>query len=457
MTETELIDRIVRTVTGLGGIAYMVGGGVRDALLGLPVKDTDLLVTGVGFDDLVSHLNVFARVDVVGMSFGVLKVSSDGATIDVALPRTERSTGVGHKDFEVTFDPNLGVEFDLARRDFTVNAIALHLPDGAMFDPFGGQRDLEKRVLRAVGDPVERFTEDPLRMLRAARFVAKLDFNLEASTFEAMRSKADLISTVAPERVQTELLGLLEANHAEGVHRALRALRDSGLLERIVPEWKASIGFDQRNPHHQFTLDEHVFHAVRYAVSSNAPLNTRLALLLHDIAKPMTQSFDQAGIAHYYGHEVEGAHLTRPILERLKLPTQTLESATRIVRQHMRPPTTASDKVLRRWINELGDGWRAALDCREADLSAHVLPEGFDPQGWADQVRSRCESFGPTVATFDERELALSGQEIMRAFNLNPGPELGGLKKLAAQAVVDGELENEADKILAWLTAQISS
>ncbi len=457
MTELELQSRIVQAVTDHGGIAYLVGGGVRDRLLGFPVKDTDMLVTGVAFDTLVSSLSDFARVDAVGMSFGVLKVSSTRDTIDVALPRTERSTGVGHKDFEVTFDPNLGVEFDLARRDFTVNAIALHLPDGAMFDPFGGQRDLEQRVLRAVGDPVERFAEDPLRMMRAARFMAKLDFNLEENTFEAMRRSADLITTVAPERVQTELLGLLEARHAGGVHRALRALRDSGLLERIVPEWKASIGFDQQNPHHQFTLDEHVFHAVRYAVSSGAPLNTRLALSLHDIAKPMTLSFDDVGIAHYYGHEVEGAHMARVILERLKFPTQMLESATRIVRQHMRPPTTSSDKVLRRWMNALGDDWLAALECREADLSAHVLPEGFDVQAWASQVRTRCEAFGPMVATFDERELALSGQEIMHAFDLKPGPELGRLKKIAAQAVVDGELENEADKILEWLKTHISS
>jgi tRNA nucleotidyltransferase (CCA-adding enzyme) len=457
MTETELQTQIVRAVTERGGIAYLVGGGVRDRLLGFPVKDTDMLVTGVGFDDLVAGLNGFARVDVVGASFGVLKVSSASDTIDVALPRTEQSTGVGHKDFEVTFDPHLGVESDLARRDFTVNAIALHLPDGAIIDPFGGQRDLEQRVLRAVGDPHERFKEDPLRMLRAARFVARLDFKLSPETFRAMRLEADLIRSVAPERVQTELLGLLEASHADGVHRALRALRDSGLLERVIPEWKPSIGFDQQNPHHQFRLDEHVFHAVRYAVSHDASIHTRLALLLHDIAKPMTQSFDDAGIAHYYGHEVEGAHVTRAILERLKFPTQTLESATRIVRQHMRPPIRASDKVLRRWMNDLGEDWRAALECREADLSAHILPDGFDPRTWANEVRARCEAFGPTVATFDERALALSGREIIRAFDLMPGPELGRLKKLAAQAVVDGELENEASVILGWLKTHTSS
>lgn len=453
MTEAELLKLIVRAVTEGGGVAYLVGGGVRDGLLGFPVKDTDVLVTGVAFDDLVTAFRGFAHVDVVGASFGVLKVSKDGTTIDVALPRTERSTGVGHKDFEVSFDPYLDVQADLARRDFTVNAIALRLPDGAIRDPFGGQRDLTQRVLRAVGDAHERFYEDPLRMLRAARFVAKLDFEIEPETLGAMTLEADLIVSVAPERVQAELLGLLEAPNADGVHRALRILRDSGLLGQIVPEWKASIGFDQRNPHHQFSLDEHVFQAVRYAVARGASTNARLALLLHDIAKPMTQSFGGDGIGHYYGHEVKGAYLARAILERLKFPTSTLESAVRIVRQHMRPHRVSSDKVLRRWMNDLGDAWRSALECREADLSAHVLPEGFDPQDWANQIRSRCESFGPTVATFSERALALSGQEIMLAFGIAPGPELGRLKKLAAQAVVDGELDNQATEILAWLRA----
>ncbi len=482
MNEAELLEEIVRAVTERGGVAYLVGGGVRDGLLGFPVKDTDVLVTGIGLEELVGGLSAFARVDAVGASFGVLKVSSQEATIDVALPRTERSTGVGHRDFEVSYDPHLTLDADLARRDFTVNAIAKRLPDGPIHDPFGGRRDLEDRVLRAVGDANERFKEDPLRMLRAARFAAKLDFLIAPETLDAMTLSAELIASVAPERLQTELLGLLEASHADGVHRALRILRDSGLLGWIVPEIRASIGFDQQNPHHQFTLDEHVFHAVRYAVSSGAALNARLALLLHDIGKPMTQSFGDDGIApvvpgasknpvvpgasehpvvpgasgiiaHYYGHEVEGAHLARAILERLKFPAQTLESTVRIVRQHMRPPRVSSDKVLRRWLNDLGDDWMAALECREADLSAHVLPEGFDPRTWARTVRQRCEAFGPAIASFDERALALSGREIMLAFGLEPGPELGRLKKLAAQAVVDGELENQSDQILAWLKA----
>jgi tRNA nucleotidyltransferase/poly(A) polymerase len=420
-------------------------------LLGLPVKDEDVLVTGVAWPLLERILYGVGRVDAVGVHFGVLKVSRDGVTVDVALPRTERSTGVGHRDFEVMYDPALTVESDLARRDFTVNAIARNIASGELVDPFGGAADLERRELRAVGSARDRFAEDPLRMLRAARFLAKLDFTIEAQTFVAAQDEADAILTVASERIQSELWGLLEANHADGVLRALRFLRDAGLLERIVPEFAPSIGLDQQNPHHFLPLDEHVFQAIRYAVAHDAPTLTRLALLLHDIAKPATQSFDSEGIAHYYGHEVVGADMARVILERLKFPGDVLERACKIVRHHMRPPKVVRDRSLRRFVNELGDDWLAGLACREADLFAHVLEPGFDTRSWAAALQARAETFSAELASFDERSLAVSGVRLMQEFAVPPGPELGRLKKLAAQAVVDGELENEESAVLEWL------
>jgi tRNA nucleotidyltransferase (CCA-adding enzyme) len=451
MTRLELTQRLTDAVTAHGGEAYLVGGAVRDALLGLPVKDEDVLVTGVPWDTLLAVLQPIGHVDVVGASFGVVKLSRNHVTIDVTLPRTERSTGVGHRDFEVSYNPHLGVESDLERRDFTVNAMAVHLSDGQLVDPFGGANDLENRVLQAVGNASERFSEDPLRMLRAARFMAKLDFTLHPRTREAAHDHAHLIETVAPERVAHELWGMLSAVHPDGVHRALAFLRDAGLLTRIIPEFRASIGFDQQNPHHHLTLDEHVFQAIRYAVLRNANPTARLALLLHDIAKPATQSFGTDGVAHYYQHEVEGAHAARTILERLRFSNDVLHAVVRIVRQHMRPPRQASTRSLRRWVNDLGPDWIAALECREADLHAHVLPEGFDPRAWADHVRERCQAFSADIASFDERALAVSGADLMREFGVPAGPELGRLKKLAARAVVDGELENQKEIILEWL------
>jgi tRNA nucleotidyltransferase (CCA-adding enzyme) len=447
----EVTQDIARVVTENGGEAFLVGGAVRDAMLGFPSKDEDVLVTGVEWSVLEAALQDVGRVDAVGASFGVLKVARDGLVIDVALPRTEQSTGIGHRDFSVSYDPNLPLEADLARRDFTVNAMARRISDNVLIDPFNGLQDLEHRVLRAVRNPRERFSEDPLRMLRAARFVAKLDFVLEHETFAALKLEADRIKTVSPERIQTELWGVLAAPHPTGVLRALEMLRDTGLLAKIIPELEASFGFDQQNPHHHLHLDWHVFEAIGYAVMQNAPTITRLALLLHDVSKPETQSFDETGIAHYYRHEDIGATRARTILERLKFPGDVIESVTKIVFEHMRPPRKPSSKSLRRWLNRLGTDWQAALACREADLAAHVLEPGFDPRAWAQDILEQCQNIPQEVVIFDERNLKVTGTTLMREFNLEPGPALGELKKRAAQAVIDGEIENEESAILEWL------
>ena len=447
----ELTREIASVVTKNGGDAFLVGGAVRDALLRFPSKDEDVLVTGVPWSVLENALSSVGRVDAVGASFGVLKVARDGLVIDVALPRTEQSSGVGHRDFTVTYDPNLSLEADLARRDFTVNAMARRISDGVLIDPFSGLNDLEHRVLKAVGDPRERFIEDPLRMLRATRFVAKLNFTLEPETFAAIKLEADGIKTVSPERVQSELWGMLAAPHASGVLRALEILRDSGLLANVIPELEASFGFNQQNPHHHLPLDRHVFEAIRYAAAHNAPTVTRLALLLHDVSKPETQSFDESGIAHYYRHEDIGAIRARTILERLKFSSDVIESVSKMVFEHMRPPRKPSTKSLRRWLNTLGSDWRAALACREADLAAHVLEPGFNPRTWAQDIVEQCQNIPQEVVTFDERNLKITGTKLMKEFNLPPGPALGELKKRAARAVIDGEIENEESTILEWL------
>ncbi len=447
----EITREIATVVTQAGGEAFLIGGAVRDALLGFSSKDEDVLVTGVPWSVLEKVLASVGRVDAVGASFGVLKVARDGLVIDVALPRTERSTGIGHRDFTVTYDPHLPLEADLARRDFTVNAMAKRISDGVLIDPFSGMQDLDHRVLRAVGNPQERFTEDPLRMLRAARFVAKLDFVLKPETFAALKLEADRIKTVSPERIQTELWGVLAAPHPTGVLRALEMLRDTGLLARTIPELEPSFGFDQQNPHHHLLLDAHVFEAIRYAVEHSAPTITRLALLLHDVSKPETQSFDDTGIAHYYRHEDIGAAKAKTILERLKFPGDVIESVTKIIFEHMRPPRKPSTKSLRRWLNTLGSDWQAALACREADLAAHVREPGFEPRAWAQNILEQCQNIPQEVVTFDERNLKITGTKLMKEFNLPPGPALGELKKRATRAVIDGEIENEESAILEWL------
>ncbi len=444
-------ERLLKTVSSLGGEVYLIGGAVRDGLLGLEVKDADYLVTGVDFKALRAKLEAWARVDVVGASFGVLKVTHQDETVDVALPRTERSTGIHHRDFEVTFDSSLRIEDDLARRDFTINALALRLRDDLLIDPFGGRADLEAGVLRAVGEARDRFSEDALRMLRLSRFIAKLGFTPHPDTFQAALDTAHLVESVAPERVQTELLGLLKAPNSNHVIKALRFLRDAGLLLRILPEYAVCTGFDQQNPYHHLTLDEHMFHAVMYTVQNNSSFETRLAALLHDIGKPRTQSFGADGIAHYYFHEVRGAEITKTVLERLKCSNELLETVVKLVRQHMRPPKHPSTKSLRKFVNDLGPHWRDALELRRADILAHAPEPDFDADTWFETTAAQCASFPPHLELFDERALAISGDLLTSRFGLT-GKAIGDAKKAATQAVIEGELENEREAILAWIS-----
>ena len=501
----RLLNTLTEAVTKAGGTPFLVGGAVRDGLLGLESKDMDVLVTGLESETLKTVLEGVGRVDLVGKSFGVFKVSSEGETLDVALPRLERSTGTHHRDFEVDYNAFLPLEADLERRDFTVNAMAWRL-DGAdvrfqtsdlrrqadrpdrragpldavlfktcrsvqdtseksLIDPFRGKVDLERRTLRAVGNSRARFEDDPLRMLRLARFVAKLDFFVEEETALAVRGNAYLIETVALERVQTELMGLLAAPHPDGVLRALRFLRDSTLLERILPEFKATFGFEQQNPYHHLTLEEHIFAAVRYAVEHSFNPLSRLALLLHDLGKPETQSFGEDGflnkaapsgpvrVAHYYKHEEVGAEMAEGILERLKFPLEVQKSVVKLVRQHMRPPLDASTRVLRRFINDLGPDWERALGVRVSDRMAHTFEPNFDAVAWLDAARARALEVSNELEHFDERQLAISGLELVKLFGVQ-GSAIGDLKKRIARAVVEGEVSNEREGILRWLEAQ---
>ena len=454
MSATNLLEsRLLETVGDLGGTVYLVGGAVRDALLGQPSKDADYLVTGVPLETLRDGLANWARVDLVGSSFGVLKLTFQSETVDVALPRTEQSTGVHHRDFQISADPTLSLETDLARRDFTVNAMAKRLSDGALIDPFGGARDLEGRVLRAVGDANERFLEDPLRMLRLARFIAKLGFTPDSATARATAHHAALIGSVALERIQTELLGLLASRSAPAILESLRFLRDTGLLTVIVPEFAACIGFDQANPHHDLTLDEHIFQAVHHAAKRDTASLVRLVLLLHDIGKPDRQSFGADGIAHYYHHEGRSADLTRVILERLKFSNDDTNAVVTLVANHMRPPTDASQRTLRRFKRDLGELWRDALEVRLADRLAHAS-DGSDPQLEYHRDFAALEALPAQLEGFSQAQLAVSGEELMQVFNLGAGREIGELKRRAVEAVIEGEVENECGAILEYLLEQ---
>ncbi|MBD3403372.1 hypothetical protein GF420_10790, partial [candidate division GN15 bacterium] len=275
------------------GRIYEVGGAVRDRFLeNREVKDRDYLVTGIPYDQLSTILGRFGRVDLVGRSFGVIKFTQARHgrpyTFDIALPRKEYSTGSGHKDFHVAFDPSLSVEDDLVRRDFTINAMAIALDSEEVIDPLDGMVDLKNRQLRMTSKA--SFLEDPLRMLRAVQFSARFDFEIEPETLQAMHDHHELIRTVSAERIAEELNKLLEK--AEKPSDGFRLMQRTGLLADILPELEECVGVDQPGGYHKYDVFEHTLHVI-----DAGPMNlrVRMAALFHDINKPQHKRVTDTG------------------------------------------------------------------------------------------------------------------------------------------------------------------
>lgn len=444
---TEATQLITDTLFVAGADVYFVGGCVRDAFMKIEPKDRDLLVTNMTVERIIELLTPIAKIDLVGASFGVLKVTLAGETVDVALPRTERSFGAGHRDFEIVADPKLSVQHDLIRRDFTMNAIAMHAVTGRFVDPLGGQGNIKANLIVAVGDADTRFTEDPLRMLRAVRFAAKLGFTIETDTFDAIVRLHSLIGTIAKERVYDEMCKILMVPDASHVADAIVNMHTTGILGEVIPEWGPCVGLDQRSNYHDLTVDNHVLKALRYAVDRGATLRARWAVLLHDIAKPMTFTLDEKGNGHFYKHEAHGAAIAMDILTTLRAPADMIAGVGKIVEEHLRPDVNATDRVLRRFVAEMGELTGDALMCREADVYAHI--HGEDAPHAFDKLRERINGFAE-IQGFTEAKLALNGHDIAALFGVK-GRDIGKLKKIATDAVVEGLVKNEHDAIMSFL------
>jgi len=437
-----------------GGRVFAVGGAIRDLVFGLRPAELDVVVGGIATDRLGALLARTGSVSFVGKSFGVFKwTPPDGHTVDVAVPRRERSTGPGHRDFEVEMSPATPIEDDLARRDFTINAVAVELPDGPGIDPHGGVRDATERVLRAVGAPADRFREDPLRILRGAGFVSRFGLAVEPGTRRAMAECAGLLPAVSPERIATELVKLLGRGVAPS--DGLRLLRDIGALVHVLPEFEPAVGFDQCNPHHSMPLDEHTFAVVDGVAARGGGIEPRMAALFHDLGKPQTAALDLAAdgsaILRFHGHEQLSGRLARAAGERLRLfaaegfPRDGMDRVVALVNHHrLDVDEHSSDGALRRLVSRVG-GARVAHDLVTlwaADRAAHRDP--FDDRR-ADALRARLDTLGEVPLS--QRDLAVSGADLEARFGVH-GPALGALKNALLGRVVDGEIPNEREALM---------
>ena len=442
----RLIEDYVR---GLDLDAYVVGGPVRDELLGLEPAEADFLVPNVGHAELRAALEPHGKVEdlvVAGQRVGLRLFPRDRdvralvpAGIELAPPRAERSTGPGRHDFEIVAGPEISVEEDMARRDFTVNAIARRLEDGSIVDPFDGRGDLQRRRLRTVSE--RSFAEDPLRLVRALRFVSQLDFEPDAPMLAQMRDEAPSIRLVSAERIGGGL-------HADGLGelsklllgrnpgKALRLARDTGVLVELLPPYRDAIGYALDSPRQPEPLDEHLFAVVQAAADARSPLPVRLAALLHDLGKPL------APVAE---HAARGAEIAAAELRRLRYPSRLQAYVARLVREHAFfledfPGDVGARRFLRRHGDEL------AFDLvrhRRADLAAKSVATAEAADLDAFEQRLEVQRSSPHRLA----ELAVDGGDLI-GIGFREGPEVGQVLERLLDDVVEEPALNERETLL---------
>ena len=426
---------IIEDLHAAGHAAYVVGGSLRDALLGREPADWDM-ATDARPDRIVA---LFPGA-VYENRFGTVAVRRDDDVYEITTFRTEHDYADFRRPHRVEFGDN--IEVDLARRDFTVNALAwgrgaADEGPNRLVDPFGGRSDLATQVLRAVGDPDARFREDALRMVRAVRLAASLGFEVETRTLAAIRANAGLVAHLSGERVGAEL-GRLLAAPVPSI--GLRLLLETGLLAVISPDLARQPGIPQNKIPGE-DLWDHTLRAVD-AAPADRPI-VRLAALLHDIGKPATLAD-----GHFHHHDAVGAGLAEGLLRKLRVPRAAMDEIVHLVRQHMfTVDPEASDSAVRRFIKRIGrDNIDALFALRQADDIGSGVPPN-DP-GLA-AFRARIDAEITARVVLDRHALAIDGSDLMRELGLRPGPRLGGvLEALVEHVIADPALNDPATLML---------
>jgi poly(A) polymerase len=419
---------------------YMVGGTVRDGLLHRGKSSDADLATDARPDEikLIVAPTHPSAVILVGERFGTVRLHYDNEIIEITTFRSEQYNAESRKP-EVCFGTKL--EDDLLRRDFTINAMARHPLTDHISDPFGGKQDLEAHVLRAVGnEPDKRFDEDPLRLLRAVRFAAQLDFTIEPQTRRSMIGQAHKLQKISRERIRDEMNKLLLSDHPA---KGLDLLVELGLMQWIVPEVPELRGVSQAaiGPARAVHSKDVYAHVLRVVERSSPRLVCRWSALLHDIAKPRTRTIED-GKVHFFGHEDIGAYMARDILKQLHFDRDFIDSVSRIVRLHMRANAYLSDwtdGAVRRLMIDIGDDLPDLLDLSQADITSYNANKVSRAVARVAELAERCQRLQEEAERVPIKS-PLDGNELMKLFGRPPGPWLRPVKEHLLGLVIDGAL-----------------
>lgn len=430
----EKVKYIIDTIMEAGYEAYAVGGCIRDSILLREPSDWDITTSASPYQ--VKEL--FRRTLDTGIKHGTVTVMLDKEGFEVTTYRIDGEYEDGRHPKEVTFTRNLTE--DLKRRDFTINAMAYNEKDG-LVDIFGGLEDIRCKTVRCVGNPLERFSEDALRMMRAVRFSAQLGYRIEEETSNAIRVLASDLKKISAERIQTELVKLLTSPHPD----YLRMAYETGITKVVLPEFDLCMITEQKNPHHCYTVGEHTLVAMQVVRADKV---LRLAMLFHDMGKPLCVTTDEEGIDHFHGHPSASEEIAGNVLHRLKFDNDTIYMVKKLVKYHDQY-IEPQPKNVRRAIRKMGeDVFPLLLEVKEADVQAQsdFLREKKEKN--LKDVRDVYQRILEENQCVSLKTLAINGKDLIDQAGMKPGKELGEVLNELLDLVTEDPARNTREYLL---------
>lgn len=434
---------IIHLLQNNGHSAYVVGGCVRDSIMGRTPHDWDIC-TAATPDQMLEIFKGYKFIE-TGLKHGTITIVIDNEQYECTTYRIDGEYSDNRRPDSVTFTNDL-IE-DLKRRDFTINAMA-YSDDEGLIDPFDGMLDISQKIIRCVGSPEERFDEDALRIMRAIRFAAQLDFDIDPHTCLAMIGLCHNLKSISMERINNELCKIMTANNP-----VFQFSLNRYIISQFIPEITNMIGFEQRNPYHQYDVFNHTIHAIQNCSSTD--LTTRLAVLFHDIGKSHCYQDGEDGIRHFKGHAKVSAEMTDNIMKRLKFDNETRNNVVQLVHYHD-ATFEVGKKYIKRWLNKIGvEQFRRLLDIRRADIKGQKFEYDKDRIEKVDNIARLLDEVLEENQCFTLKDLAVNGKDLIQ-IGFKSGKELGETLNILLDGVINEEFENDKTVLLKIAEERIS-
>lgn len=433
--------------------SYLVGGAVRNSILKLPVKDWDIC-TSAKPDEIKAVFQNYKIIE-TGLQHGTVTIVVDNMPIEITTFRIDGKYSDNRRPDKVEFTSNL-IE-DLKRRDFTINAMAYN-PKTGLIDPFNGMEDIKNHIIRCVGNPKDRFSEDALRILRAIRFAAVLDFIIAEETHKAIIELKDTLSNISMERINSEFCKIINSSNPEYY---LNEYRD--VISVFIPELIQSFDFKQNNPYHCYDVYYHSLFALNsYAIAclymwkeDRNDIIVRLALFFHDIGKPFCETMDVNGISHFYGHAKISAEMTNEIMKRMKFDNETREAVVELISYHD-ATFKVDEKYIKRFLNKIGEKqFRRLLTLHYFDICAQSPKYKKTRLDEITELEQLLEKILQEKQCFSLKDLTVNGNDVKKVMMIKEGKDIGYWLNEILNRVIDGELKNNKEDLIYWMTGVV--